>query len=302
VPAISLYIPVYNGERLLAQTLDSVLAQSFTDFEVLCIDDCSTDTSPTILNRYAERDPRIRVLEMESNLGSVSKVLNATLGEMQGRYFVYSSQDDLFSTDWLQNMHERALATGADAVCPDTVFYYESQPESTHRWIGAHGNRSLELTGREATILCLDNVISGFMLWSAELIKRLGFADFAVNADEYSTIVLLFNCAKVVFSEGEFYYRQDNPGAVTKAGGYKDFDWAYTFLQKYHYLRENGFPLNYVVREAQRSLEQLLRMQQWLAATRQQLGPTELVEAEARSAKYELALRNEGIYKAFGID
>lgn len=62
MPEISVIIPVYNAEKYLPAALDSVLAQSFTDFEVLCVNDGSTDSSPAILDAYAAKDSRIRVI------------------------------------------------------------------------------------------------------------------------------------------------------------------------------------------------------------------------------------------------
>ena len=64
---ISVIIPVYNAEEHLAEALDSVLNQTFTDFEVICIDDCSTDNSLTILEGYARSDERVKVYYNKEN-------------------------------------------------------------------------------------------------------------------------------------------------------------------------------------------------------------------------------------------
>ena len=64
---ISVIIPVYNAESYLEQCLDSVLGQSFTEFEIICVDDCSTDGSLNILRKYAERDKRIQILQNNEN-------------------------------------------------------------------------------------------------------------------------------------------------------------------------------------------------------------------------------------------
>ena len=69
-PAISVLIPVYNVERFLPRCLDSVLAQTFTDFEVICVNDASPDTSAVILAAYAASDPRIRIITHPHNLST----------------------------------------------------------------------------------------------------------------------------------------------------------------------------------------------------------------------------------------
>ena len=66
-PLISLVLPVYNGERYLRDALDSIFAQSFTDFELIAVDDCSTDATPAILADYAARHPNMQVVTNAQN-------------------------------------------------------------------------------------------------------------------------------------------------------------------------------------------------------------------------------------------
>lgn len=66
---VSIVVPVYNGAHYLKECLDSLLGQTLSDFEILVVDDCSTDSTPTVLLDYARRDPRVRVLTQRKNLG-----------------------------------------------------------------------------------------------------------------------------------------------------------------------------------------------------------------------------------------
>ena len=302
VPAISLLIPIYNGAVYLAKTLDAVLAQTFSNFEVLCIDDGSSDTSLELLLAYAARDDRVRVVSTPHNLGCVPKVLNFALSQMRGAYFVYASQDDLFSVDWLASMHARALETGADAVIPDLVFYYENESQRSTRIVGLHGNRSAVLSGREAAQHSLDWVIPCNALWNAALVQRVGYADFAYNADEYSGRVFFLNCNKVAFSGGEFWYRQDNAGAVTKKITYQSFDAAYTFFKLYLLLREHEFAPEVYAKEALKAMRTLEQMQQWLRVAGPALSDYERNEAQQRAQRCEQALREHGIYDIFASE
>lgn len=298
-PAISVLMPIYNGEKYLRKTLDSLLLQNFKQFEVLCIDDCSSDGSLELLSAYASQDSRIRVLRMESNQGSVPKVINQVLNQVRGQRLVYSSQDDLFSADWLEKMHARALETGADAVLPDVQLFHENEPERCRSLIGLQGDRSVELTGREAVRYSLDWIIPGNALWNADLIKRIGFYDFAFNADEYSVRVFFLNCNKVVFSEGVFFYRQDNASAITKKMTYRSFDMAYTFFRLFQFLRENQFPFEVYAREAWKSLSTLNQVQAWFDSVRHELPDNQVIEAERLSECCEKALREHGIHELF---
>src|SRR6266404_1554100 len=93
MPNVSVIVPNYNHARFLRQRLDSILAQSFQDFELILLDDCSTDDSRTILEEYA-RDPRVRLEFNELNSGSPFKQWNKGVGFAQGRYVWIAESDD----------------------------------------------------------------------------------------------------------------------------------------------------------------------------------------------------------------
>jgi glycosyltransferase involved in cell wall biosynthesis len=284
---ISVVVPVFNGEKYLSKTLDSLLSQSFPDFEVICVDDCSTDASERILQDYARRDTRIRAFKTSENLGSASKVLNFARQYMNGGFFVYSSQDDLFSEDWLEKMHGRALETGADAVIPEVVFYHEHEPSKNRSMSGLRGDKSAHLTGREAMEQSLDWRIPGNALWNRDIIRKLEFDEFAANSDEYSVRRFFLHCNKVVFSEGTFYYRQDNDQAITKKISPNSFDWPYTQLRLAQLLQEYSFPANMVKREIGRAVSAMAKLRNWVKANRQNLNPKELDLIDSKIQRFE---------------
>ena len=92
-PRVSCLIPVYNGERFLAEALDSVLGQTYTDFELIVVDDGSRDGSPAILDDYRRRDPRVRVLTKEN--GGIVDALNHGLDHARGDYVARMDADDV---------------------------------------------------------------------------------------------------------------------------------------------------------------------------------------------------------------
>lgn len=115
---ISVIIPVYNVEKYLEACLDSVLAQSLRDIEVLCIDDASTDGSPEILHRYAERDARVRLFANEENRGPAYS-RNVGLKHATGAYVYFLDSDDLVPGDALQEIYEASSHGEMDAVMFD---------------------------------------------------------------------------------------------------------------------------------------------------------------------------------------
>lgn len=106
-PVVSVCVPTYNGAAYLAECLDSILAQTFTDFEVLIVDDCSRDDTLAIAEQYARRDPRVRVLRNEHNLGLVGN-WNRCVEIAQGEWIKFVFQDDLIAPTCL----DRMLAVG----------------------------------------------------------------------------------------------------------------------------------------------------------------------------------------------
>lgn len=105
-PKVSVLVPVFNGEPFLAECLDSILAQDFADCEILISDDCSTDGSPSLLQRYAAKDQRIRWWRNDRNLG-LNGNFNLCLREAKGEYIKYLLQDDkLLSSTAVSRMVE----------------------------------------------------------------------------------------------------------------------------------------------------------------------------------------------------
>ena len=105
MPVISVGMPVYNGERFVEESIRSVLAQTFGDFELLIADNASTDRSGEICQDYAARDPRIRYWRNASNVGAAANY-NRLYAEAGSPYFRWSNADDLLAPD----LHEKCLA------------------------------------------------------------------------------------------------------------------------------------------------------------------------------------------------
>ena len=101
MPRVSLGLPVYNGERYLAESLDALRAQTYTDFELIISDNCSTDGTRAIAEDFAARDERIRYVRHDQNRGS-SFNHNFVIAEARGEFFKWVSDDDLYAPDLLQ--------------------------------------------------------------------------------------------------------------------------------------------------------------------------------------------------------
>ncbi len=113
-PLVTIGLPVYNGERFIAQSVRSVLEQDFTDFELVVSDNGSTDASLEIVERIAAGDPRVVILRNEENQGAAWNY-NNTLDHARGRYFRWHADDDWFEPSLITKLVD-ALETQPDAV------------------------------------------------------------------------------------------------------------------------------------------------------------------------------------------
>lgn len=118
MPRLTLIVPAYNVQGYVRECLDSVLRQDFTDFEVVAVDDCSPDGSGAILDEYAERDPRVRVLHMNENVG-LGHARNAGIEQATGDYLVFLDSDDTLTPGSLSGIAGRLDATDD----PDILIY-----------------------------------------------------------------------------------------------------------------------------------------------------------------------------------
>lgn len=99
-PKVSIGVPVYNGERYLAEALDSILAQDFLDFEVIISDNASSDATPDICEAYCRRDNRITYSRLPENLGA-ARNYNRLVGMANGEFFKWAAHDDLLHPEFL---------------------------------------------------------------------------------------------------------------------------------------------------------------------------------------------------------
>ena len=124
----SIIIPVYNVAPYLRECLDSVLAQTFTDWEAICIDDGSTDGSGEILDEYAAKDKRFRVIH-QKNAG-VSAARNSGIDAANGEYVTFLDGDDAYDRSWLEGFWGLIKDTQAELVRQQVKFWYGGMHET----------------------------------------------------------------------------------------------------------------------------------------------------------------------------
>lgn len=131
---VSVVIPIYNTEQYLRQCLDSVVGQTLTDIEVICVDDGSTDGSPRILAEYAAQDSRFQIMTQENAGPGAAR--NSGLRVSSGEYLIFLDSDDWYEPDFLERMVCQAEKTGADiTVCRSVEFDTNTGQEQSSEWM-----------------------------------------------------------------------------------------------------------------------------------------------------------------------
>ena len=124
-PVFSIIIPVYNVEQYLEQCLDSVLNQTFTDFEVLCVDDCGTDNSAQILKVYAQKDKRIKIIKHEKNKRQ-GGARNTALKVAKGKYIFCIDSDDWAETNALEILYNEFQTKNTTSIWFNARKYWQN--------------------------------------------------------------------------------------------------------------------------------------------------------------------------------
>lgn len=132
---VSVIVPVCNVAKYLRQCLDSLVNQTLRDIEIICVDDGSTDNSGAILDEYAAKDPRVKVIH-QANAGA-GAARNAGLDVAKGEYLFFCDPDDWFLKGMLKAMYRRAVRTRADIAIAGRIFF----DDQTGRRIGFRGFR-----------------------------------------------------------------------------------------------------------------------------------------------------------------
>ena len=236
-PIISVVMAVYNTDKFLTKSIQSVLDQTFSEWELICVNDGSTDNSLSILNEFSKKDDRIHIYSQE-NSGRHAVPLNKAVSHAIGKYIYILDSDDYMSCDLLEKTYTRIIETGADLCLPD-VYFVNVEGVIQYSIIGYNNDRTLKLSNKKAVELSLDWTIHAFGLWNSNILRKEKFDEDGFSV-EYSARVHLLDCSSVVFSEGSFFYLQHSM-ANTKKFGMRKFYYIELDYKVMRLLKVNNF-------------------------------------------------------------
>lgn len=257
---ISIVIPIYKAERFLPKCLDSILDQTYTNLEVICVNDSSPDNSLEVLNKYAEKDSRIRVVDKENE--GVSAARNVGLSMVSGEYVMFVDADDWIDPETCQCAVDAMTEYQVDVVLwsyvsenhgnqsfkklfnGDMVFEEEICKQRLHRrFVGIVDD---ELAHPElADALC---PVWG-KLYKREVIQKSGarfvdLSEIGTYEDGLFNLEVFGEVKKVVYLDRCFYhYRRDNTGSATSRYNPNLFNqWQNLYQRMTEYITDRNLP------------------------------------------------------------
>ena len=228
IPAVSVIIPMFNASKFVGQCLESLLAQTFQDFEVIVVDDCSTDSSAAVVESFAPKfDGRLALLQLDRNTGSGAVPRNTGLKFARGEYVFFADADDLLTLTALEELHALAKDYDADVVYCEK--YYKASADLSEIAIdsGQHGGtfvdcptlESDDFVERVQKILRHDFWMT---TWS-KLVKRtvlvdneISFPPCKIAEDDIWTYELLFCAKKILRVPNVVYIWRKNEDSMVR--------------------------------------------------------------------------------------
>lgn len=221
---ISIIIPVYRSEDYISDCIESVLASSFKDFEVILVDDGSDNKCPSLCDYYASIDSRVVVIHQEN--AGVSCARNVGIQIAKGKYLTFVDSDDIIDAQYLGRMYSSITTHDADMV----IAQYEKFTEKLSNNPTSLADDYIIISGRDA---CLRRYMGDSKIFPAvwgklykrELFDYLRFPVEKIHEDQYVTSVALHICKKIIVLDRVLYYYRLRENSITSSQfSQKQFD------------------------------------------------------------------------------
>ncbi|MFL5747110.1 MAG: glycosyltransferase family 2 protein [Niastella sp.] len=215
LPLISIVLPTYNGSKYIAQSIQSCLQQTYANFELIIVDDCSTDNTPDIIRSYAQKDSRIKAIRNEKNK-KLPLSLNTGFEAAGGKYFTWTSDDNYYAPTALAEM---AKVLEADEAC-GLVYADYTTIDDDGKVTGtlAFGNVNDSMVSWKGCGACF--------LYRAEIHHQLkGYDASAFLIEDYDFFIRALTITRFYYlNRHDLYFYRLHAGSLTSLYGFYNFD------------------------------------------------------------------------------
>lgn len=219
---LSILVPIYNTAKYLSKCLDSILTQTYQDFELICIDDGSTDDTPKILQKYAKKDSRIIIITKENS--GYGDSLNQALKKAKGKYIGIVEPDDWIDPDMYETLMNLADLHDADLVKASFYYYYGKTKKSIPEKLFLHGETDHLLDPKREQSVFLTSPTIWSAIYRHKTLTKNDVEFLPTPGASYQDIGFAFKsfaASKKVYCLNRplYHYRQDNSNSSVKSSG-----------------------------------------------------------------------------------
>ena len=214
---VAVIIPVYNVEQYLAQCLDSVVNQTMSEIEIICVDDGSTDNSAAILKQYAARDKRIKVIKKPN--GGLGAARNVGIISSSAPYMMFLDSDDFIELNTVEKLYHTMVQQKVDVVVSGIKCFNDDGTitdslKSKQKWCDSfiHAGRQL-IPGNIRSYFCPTAVDK---LYRRDIIEKydIRFPEGLINEDEYWLWAYMIHCRVCFCLKDKFYLYRQRPNSI----------------------------------------------------------------------------------------
>lgn len=239
---ISVIVPVYNVEGYLEKCIQSITTQTYTNLEILVVDDGSTDTSPALCDELAETDTRIQVIHKKN--GGLSSARNSGIDAASGEYYVFVDSDDYIHPQMIEQLYSRLKADNSDlAICgiepvdEDGNYKYagfdfvlsDDVWDETAFWNNFYGRN---------TVFC---VVAWNKLYPKALFSTIRFANGKTHEDEFMLHNIVSQCKKIsCVNQKLYYYLQRSDSIMNQPCKKNRLDLVEAYALRGKYFKDSG--------------------------------------------------------------
>ena len=237
---ISLIMAAYNAEKYIEAAIESILKQTYRNWELIIVDDGSVDRTPIIVDEYAKLDERIKVVHTK-NSGTAAAARNVALEYISGNYVQMVDADDLIKQDLLSVYADKLRIHEYDILIPNCICF-ENDDINKIFWKknAPQNNFKQTINGEKGFELSLDWTIHGFFLIRTDIVLRIKYDPLLLNGDELTTRKFLFNAKKIGFVDSYYYYRKNLESTTqSKKNKYRMYETVLTDINIYNYAVSN---------------------------------------------------------------
>jgi glycosyltransferase involved in cell wall biosynthesis len=204
-PEISIILPTYNGEKYISEAMKSCLNQTFTNFELIIVNDCSSDNTLSILKSFEEKDNRIKIINNQSNL-KLPASLNIGFQHASGKYFTWTSDDNSYENNALRILHDAFLKNNS----LDIVY-------SSYRIIDVNDAFIAKFGGHPEEII-FRNIVGACFLFKKDVFNKLqGYDEMKYMIEDYDFWLRAFKYFEFKFIDKCLYtYRRHSSTISSK--------------------------------------------------------------------------------------